>query len=69
MPTNANRTNDTRDPVGKLPIHHATPADPEFGARTFDSDHGSLTGAHTEYWDRNTKSLSTFGEIAAGKRR
>ena len=54
--------------------HGADPTSPDFGATVFESDEGSeggpwsLGAAHSEYFDRNSSSLETMGEIIAGQR-
>ncbi len=58
------------DPLGP------SPADPEFGGRTFESDRGTVNGgpaelpsveAHGEYWQRNSPSLRGMGSVIAGR--
>ncbi|GAB3372618.1 alpha/beta hydrolase [Amycolatopsis echigonensis] len=58
------------DPLGP------SPTDPEFGGKTFQSAPGTegswwLDGnsseAHSQYWDRGNQSLTSMGQIIAGK--
>jgi pimeloyl-ACP methyl ester carboxylesterase len=49
-------------------VHGNDPTDADFGARVFGSDPGTSMwsdpqAAHSEYWDKRTKSLRNFGYI------
>lgn len=70
FPRGITGSGDWLDPLGP------DPTDPEFGGRTFSSNPGTegpwyrdglSSEAHSQYWDRGNQSLTSMGQIIAGK--
>ena len=66
-------SNADHDLVGKLGSYGPSPTAPEFQGRGFQSDPGTpnwpptdVVPSHSEYWEKDSKSLKAIGKIVTG---